>query len=1023
MILKRAAAEKILGRKIEAPAWKGWYLLSADGTKNLGGYRTREEAVARERAVQYFKHNPISKSQLRSLLRRYSSAEEFEASDLSGFGAKSDVGIIELIVSQTRGRVNMRALREGISGHGRWWFLTEVSSRDVDAGTHGTVAPSGEEDLRRPIVIGSGGEVLDGRHRVMAARERGVDLLPAYAPAGYVYRQLTSNPRKSLYIYPNKSAIAAAKRGLKAREQAPKSKRGGLDALQAKEAGVGSGVLRARDIIAGKRINAYQVKAFFDRHQGNYISAVAKGLAPERSKAIQAWLIWGGNPLYRQVKSAVERDKKGLKMLKKDITKPNPKRKVDQISGGLADKYKASDFDPRELRMGVKVEMEHTKDRKLAKEIAMDHLVEFPNYYTALEEMEEGLSAGKKKAGFLGKDHDWDEVLIDKGGKKLTRKKILDHYKKVEKKIWPFLKGQTVMVYIGTGRNKSVLRRKGPDGNHIKLTKLKGIEDPSSLEYWTHRRVIEFHPVITGTTTPLVWVDMDPKFTKANESSLRRKMNAAVPRVKSVLRKVFGVKGVHVYTSGKRGIHVEGNLPRAMSADRIRRLLRAAMDDEFSDDKVFTTRVPKAGQIRLDTNLIKHLGSIRAPYSMSVTGRAKLPVKAKAKSKKKAAPRRRKNPDDSSLFHVTYVGRLAGVVEDGLAPGRGPSIGGESYDWNRRDSIFLSESDGVDYWYDLASRWAFDSSDDPAADGLVPVVLRISGGPLTTEPGFDEFCEDDEVGWEDSNRPTYKCKTAIDPKYLQVWTGSSWVPVRRYGDIDLSSADDMHTWEDTLMPVGQEMESGKRRANPRRRRKPSMRRRRRNPDVQELSSGQYARLKNLATDRKAHLWDEEPELEHIGIGGERVVYGLAVEGREPFAFKVDQGTKLHRQTEFEVKCLVKSNNPLAPDIFDWDHENYRWIEMELMTSLPDTDDPEAVFEEASGIDWDSWSFAFETYGGYLTDWNQVVRNLPKTAKAKRFIAMVRAFVEDCELATSELGLPDNWGVTRDGKLKPLDLGY
>jgi len=119
-----------------------------------------------------------------------------------------------------------------------------------------------------------------------------------------------ANPRKELYIYPNKSSIAAAKRGLKAREKAPKSKRGGLDAMQAKAAGVGSGVLRARDIIAGKRINAYQVKAFFDRHQGNYISAIAKGLKPEESKAIQAWLIWGGDPLYRQVKRAVERDKK-----------------------------------------------------------------------------------------------------------------------------------------------------------------------------------------------------------------------------------------------------------------------------------------------------------------------------------------------------------------------------------------------------------------------------------------------------------------------------------------------------------------------------------------------------------------------------------------------------------------------------------------------------------------------------------------------------------------------------------------
>lgn len=117
-------------------------------------------------------------------------------------------------------------------------------------------------------------------------------------------------PRKTLYIKPNKASIAAARRGLKARDAAPKSKKGGLDALQAHEEGVGSGVLRARDIISGKKINAYQVKAFFDRHQGNYLKAKMKGLKPEESKAIQAWLIWGGDPLYRQVKSAVEKDRR-----------------------------------------------------------------------------------------------------------------------------------------------------------------------------------------------------------------------------------------------------------------------------------------------------------------------------------------------------------------------------------------------------------------------------------------------------------------------------------------------------------------------------------------------------------------------------------------------------------------------------------------------------------------------------------------------------------------------------------------
>jgi hypothetical protein len=41
-----------------------------------------------------------------------------------------------------------------------------------------------------------------------------------------------------------------------------------------------------------------------------------------------------------------------------------------------------------QLRMGVKVEMEHTKSRTLAKRIASHHLAEIPNYYTLLNKME-----------------------------------------------------------------------------------------------------------------------------------------------------------------------------------------------------------------------------------------------------------------------------------------------------------------------------------------------------------------------------------------------------------------------------------------------------------------------------------------------------------------------------------------------------------------------------------------------------------------------------------------------------------
>ena len=63
--------------------------------------------------------------------------------------------------------------------------------------------------------------------------------------------------------------------------------------------------------------------------------------------------------------------------------------KYNKIPGGLADKMAPSDFDPVQLAKGIRVEMEHTNDSKIAREIAMDHLKEDPNYYDKLATIEE----------------------------------------------------------------------------------------------------------------------------------------------------------------------------------------------------------------------------------------------------------------------------------------------------------------------------------------------------------------------------------------------------------------------------------------------------------------------------------------------------------------------------------------------------------------------------------------------------------------------------------------------------------
>lgn len=46
---------------------------------------------------------------------------------------------------------------------------------------------------------------------------------------------------------------------------------------------------------------------------------------------------------------------------------------------------KESEVNPSELKKGISVEMEHTKDPKKAKTIALQHLAEDPKYYTKLQ--------------------------------------------------------------------------------------------------------------------------------------------------------------------------------------------------------------------------------------------------------------------------------------------------------------------------------------------------------------------------------------------------------------------------------------------------------------------------------------------------------------------------------------------------------------------------------------------------------------------------------------------------------------
>src|SRR5690606_33329168 len=249
---------------------------------------------------------------------------------------------------------------------------------------------------------------------------------------------------------------------------------------------------------------------------------------------------------------------------------------------------------------GLVVELERSDNPLVAMQIAMDHLTEDPQYYEKLRAVEGGVGPYRlvksNPKPFEERPHQWGEVLIDTPKKRLTRKQILDYYKRHEKKIWPYLKDQSVMVILATGKNEFVRRRNSPSNGFIKLTSLKGFNDPSSFEYWIHRRAVEFHPTLMSKKTPILWLDLDMHSTK--DAGLRRKLLLSMKKAIPILKKIFkemGVSKVHVYKSGTDGgIHLEGNLDKPKDVDILRRKFLKRLSEVFADDDTFTTGIAKA---------------------------------------------------------------------------------------------------------------------------------------------------------------------------------------------------------------------------------------------------------------------------------------------------------------------------------------------------------------------------------------------------------------------------------------------
>ena len=79
----------------------------------------------------------------------------------------------------------------------------------------------------------------------------------------------------------------------------------------------------------------------------------------------------------------------------------------EKLPGGLGDGKKDSDFDPEQVKMGQKVEREHSDDPAKISEIVRDHLTEDPKYYTKLKTIEKAAKEGgmyHRRVAYKSKD-------------------------------------------------------------------------------------------------------------------------------------------------------------------------------------------------------------------------------------------------------------------------------------------------------------------------------------------------------------------------------------------------------------------------------------------------------------------------------------------------------------------------------------------------------------------------------------------------------------------------------------------
>jgi len=128
------------------------------------------------------------------------------------------------------------------------------------------------------------------------------------------------------------------------------------------------------------------------------------GLVKNKIKP-KVWVI-NMSSINEEIKGGLSDNKSLNDIVKKHETKSNIESSIEKIK--------------QQLNKGIKVEMEHTNNKKIAKEIAMDHLYEDPKYYDKLEKIENPKKQETKESTDSGSSGSFEASLSSPIKRKIT---------------------------------------------------------------------------------------------------------------------------------------------------------------------------------------------------------------------------------------------------------------------------------------------------------------------------------------------------------------------------------------------------------------------------------------------------------------------------------------------------------------------------------------------------------------------------------------------------------------------------